>query len=87
MLFSSTLGNPEDMGDAVISVFPETHQSVRILLHFGAGLSPSIMDYGNAFPLMFGRLLIQATQLPHKTMEGMRLRLVHSAARSTHTLW
>ena len=35
------------------------------------------------FPLMFGTLLMQATQLPCKIMEWMRLTFVHCAPRST----
>ena len=33
-----------------------------------------LLGHGNTFPLMFGRLLVQATQQPCKMMEEMRLR-------------
>ena len=35
-----------------------------------------LMDYGNTFPLMFGILLMKATQLPRNIMEWMRLTVV-----------
>ena len=41
------------------------------------------MDHGNKFLLVFRRLLMLATQLLHKLMEGMWLTFVHCAARST----
>ena len=41
------------------------------------------MDHGNMFHLMFGRLVVQATHLPCKMMEGLGLRLWHYAAKST----
>ena len=43
-----------------------------------------LLDHGNKFPLMFGILMmIEATRLPRKIMEGMRLVFVHCAAKST----
>ena len=67
----------------------ELHQSVCILLHFfhsfvfrGRSVTPH-MDHENTFPIMCGRLLVQASQLPCKMMEGTMLRFVHCAARST----
>ena len=41
------------------------------------------MDHRSTFPLMFGKVLTQATQLPRKMMEWMRLMFVHCASRST----
>ena len=43
-----------------------------------------LMDHRNTFPLMFGSLVMQATQLPCKIMEGTRLRFVHCAAKAHH---
>ena len=44
---------------------------------------PPLMDPGNMFHLMFRTLLMQATQLPQKMMEWMRLTSVHCAPCST----
>ena len=40
------------------------------------------MDHEDTFPGMFGTVLMQATQLPCKMMEWMRLAFVHCAAKS-----
>ena len=50
---------------------------------FGGRSVTPLMDHENTFPVMFGRLLMQETPLLHKMTEGMRLRFVHCAARST----
>ena len=42
-----------------------------------------LMYHGNMLPLMFRKLLMQATQLPYKMMEGMTLGFVYCAVRST----
>ena len=65
----------------------DLHQSVPILLHFAqcfirSPITP-FRERGNTFPFMVRRLLMQATQLPRKMMKGVRLSLVHRAARSS----
>ena len=45
----------------------------------GRSINP-FMDRGDTFPLMFAKLVMQATEHPCKMMEGMRLRFVHCAA-------
>ena len=50
-----------------------------------ADLLTPLTAHGNMLRLAFGRLLMQATQLPHTMMEGIRLRFAHCAASSTPT--
>ena len=62
------------------------------LLYLEAGLIDPPMDCGNTFPLMMKgydeKRLMQATQLPRRIMEGMRLGSLHCAVSAPHhTLW
>ena len=56
---------------------------------FGGRSAAPYMHCGNTFPLMLGKLLMQATWLPHKMMEGgtgCGLCIVLPKAHH-HTLW
>ena len=73
--------------DAISSIFlvgsNEGAYKGRVQVIVPFVLLPPLMFRGNTFPLIFGKLLMLANQLPCKMMEGMRLRFVHCAATST----